>query len=133
MLYQTQFFLCLNTWSLHPNGFSDGGQALPADEKELECAQICVSLWNEAGTIPWYIRYCIEVLRNELRAEHIHRVIRGSNLKWRYPTRSNITIIEPDQILDCVVNGKWNILSLRSSGFLLLNEETIHKKFLEAM
>ena len=111
---------------------SDGNQPLPAVEKELECGQICVTLRNKAGTKTLYIDYCIEVFSDEFRVEHIHRVTKGSNLKWRYPTRYDITIVEPDQILDCMIDGKWNILSNRNSEFLYQNHETIHK-FLEAM
>ena len=76
-------------------------------------------MWNEAGTKTWYIGYCIEVLSDEFRVEHILKVTKRSNLKWRYPTGSDIAIVEPDQILNCVVDGKWNILSNRNSEFLL--------------
>ena len=62
----------------------NGDQALPADERELECGQICMSLWKKAWTNTWYISYCTEVLSDEFRVEHIHRITKGSNLKWRY-------------------------------------------------
>ena len=41
------------------NGFNNADQALPADEKELQGKQICVILWNGAGTKTWDIGYCI--------------------------------------------------------------------------
>ena len=53
--------------------------------------------------------------------------------KWRYPARPDIVIVEPDQILDCVVDGEWNIISNRNSEFLVRNHETIDKKSLEAI
>ena len=91
-LYQTRLLLCLNTWrsALYPIGFNDDDQALPADEKELECGQICVTLYNEAGTKAWYIGYCNEVLSNRFRVEHFHRVTKASTLKWRNPIRFDI-------------------------------------------
>ena len=92
-----------------------------------------MTLWNKAGTKTSYIGYCTKVLSDEFRVEHNHRVTKGSNLKWRYLTRSDIAIVELDQILDRVVDGEWNILSNKNSEFLLQNHETIHKKFLEAM
>ena len=101
------------------NGFNNANQALPADEKELQGKQICVILWNRAGTKTWDIGYCIQVLSDEFRVEHIHRVPKRSNLKWRYPTGSDIASVEPDQILNCVVDAAWNILSKRNSEFLL--------------
>ena len=76
-----------------------------------------VTLWNEARTKT--IGYCIEVLSDEFRVEHIHRVTKRLNLKWRSGTGSNIAIVEPNQILNCVVDGGWNILSNRNSEFLL--------------
>ena len=78
-----------------------------------------MTLWNEAGTKTWYIGYCIEVLSDEFRVEHIHRVTKRYNLKWRYHTGSDIAIVEPDQIFNFVVDGKWNILCNRNSEFLL--------------
>ena len=134
-LYQERRFtklgllLCLNTWcyALYLNGFNDADQALPADEKELQCRQICVTLWNEAETKTWDIDYCVEVLSDEFRVEYIHKVTKRSNLKWRYPTGSDITVVEPDQILNCAADGKWNILSNRNSEFLFWNHQTIHK------
>ena len=92
-----------------------------------------MTLRNEAGTTTWNVGCCIEVLTDGFIAELMYRVTKRSNLKWRYPTGSDTAIAEPDQILNCVVDGEWNILSNRNSEFLLSNHETIHKKFLEAM
>ena len=124
--------LYLNTWcyALYPNGFFNADQTLPAEEKELQCKQICVTLWNEAETKTWDIG--TEIFSDEFSVENIHRVTKRSNLKWWYPTGSDIAVVKPNQILHGVVDGVWNILSNRNSEFLLWNHETMLKKFLEA-
>ena len=54
----------------------------------------------------------------------------GSNLKWKYPScEPDIEIVAPEQILDCTVDGEWNILNNRNSKFTLRNHELIEKKF----
>ena len=94
----------------------------------------CITLWNEAGTLKWFIGYCIQVINDELfEVEHIQRCEKGSNLRWKYPSKPNIHDVVPEQILECAVEGEWNILSNRSSEFILRNHEAIHKKFLEAL
>ena len=67
--------------------------ARPADEKELECGQIYMTLWNEPGTKTWYIGYCIEMHSDEFRREHIHRATQGFNLKWRYTISSETSLL----------------------------------------
>ena len=101
-------------------------------EVKLEAGQICVTLWRENGIETWYVGYCVEVNEKIITVEHIHRTEKDSNLKWKYPTKSDIIPIEDDQILDCEIHGNWNILSNRKSGFILTNHEEIQFKFLEA-
>ena len=92
-----------------------------------------VTLWNEAGKLGWYIGCCTEVINGVLyKVEHIHRWTKDSNLKWRYPSKPDIKDVVPEQILECSVEGDWNILNNRNSEFTLRNHELIQKKFLEA-
>ena len=63
--------------------------------------------------------------------EHIHRSKVSSNLKWRYPMKNDILPVEQEQILDCNIQGEWNILSSRQSEFTLANHITIEAKFQE--
>ena len=40
--------------------------------------------------------------------------------------------VDNDQILDCEVQGHWNVLSNRNTEFILTNHDEIQSKFLEA-
>ena len=51
----------------------------------LEISDACVTLWNEAGKLKWYVGYCTKVIGHKLyEVEHVQQ--RGrNNMKWRYP------------------------------------------------
>ena len=92
-----------------------------------------LNLWNEAGKMKWFIGYCIQVITDKLsEVEYIQRCEKGSNLKWKYPSKPDVYKVVPEQILECAVEGEWNILSNRNSEFILRNRDIIQKKFLEA-
>ena len=101
------------------------------DSLILEINQICVTLQTgEYGKI-WYIGYCKEVKDNkEFIIEHL-RVDLDSNLKWKYPTSNDICVVEADQILQCEIDGEWDVINDRNMTFTLHNHEHINMKFLE--
>lgn len=105
------------------------GQFPKVAEKGLDCGQLCATLWNEGGVKTWYLGYCVEVLENDFRVEHMHRIAKESNLKWRYPARPDIALVESDQILNCAIEGEWDILSNRNSEFVLKNHEVVCQLF----
>ena len=101
------------------------------DEKEnlLDIGQMCVTLWNENGHAAWYLGYCIDVCQNGLYTiEHIHRVAKDLSLKWKYPTRDDTAQVDEEHILDCEIEGEWNITN-RNNEFTLRNHNAINAKF----
>ena len=46
--------------------------------------------------------------------------------------KSDNAPVDNDQILDCEVQGHWNVLSNRNTEFILTNHDEIQSKFLEA-
>ena len=102
------------------------------DEPLITVNQICIALWIENGTRNWYVGYCKEVKENDTYViEHLERVRRGCNLKWRYPTTEDIQVVEGDQLLDCEINGDWDVLADRNMCFTLQNHKFIDEKFVE--
>ena len=65
------------------------------------------------------------------RIEHIHRTDKNFNLKWRYPSKEDIADVEEDQILDCDIDGDWDVLSNRNNEFSLRNHEFINEMFID--
>ena len=97
----------------------------------LKVGQAYVILWNDGG-LKWYLGYCLKVLDNDLfKVEHLQRCKTADNLKWKYPSKSDIQTVAPEQVLECSVLGEWNILSNRTSEFILRNHELIEKQFSE--
>ena len=76
--------------------------------------------------------YCKEVKDNDTYViEHLERVRQGCNLKWRYPTTEDIQVVEGDQLLDCEINGDWDVLPDKNMCFTLQNHKFIDEKFVE--
>ena len=102
------------------------------DSMILEINQICVTLWTGEHGQLWYIGYCKEVKDNqEFVIEHLDQVSMDSNLKWKYPTSNDICVVEAEQILQCEIDGEWEVVNDRNMIFTLHNHEVINRKFLD--
>ena len=79
-----------------------------------------------------YIGYCTKVVSRDLfEVEHLQRCVKDSNLNWKYPPKPDIQCVAPEHILECSVEGEWNILNNRNSEFTLGNHMLIQNKFNE--
>ena len=82
------------------------------------------------GVRNWHIGYCKDVIdKDTYIVEHLERTRKGANLKWRYPTQEDIQTVEAEQILNCEINGTWDILADRNMNFTLHNHKVIEAKF----
>ena len=41
--------------------------------------------------------------------DHFHRVNKDCHNKWRYSSQEDVHTVEFEQIVNCVVHGKWDI------------------------
>ena len=102
-------------------------------DEELSILQVndtCVTLWLEGSTKQWYIGYCKEVNDNgTFEVDHIHRVKSNSNLIWKFPFRSDLCNVHPEQVLKCDVVGEWDCSNDRNMTFTLKNHEIIDSMF----
>ena len=104
------------------NGQTTSFKVLPKNEDALKIIRHNV----------WYVGYCIGINNDgTYRIEHIHRTNKNCNLKWRYPSKEDIADVEEDQILDCDIDGDWDVLSNRNNEFSLRNHEFINKMFID--
>ena len=88
-------------------------------------------MWTGEHGQLWYIGYCKEVKDNqEFVIEHLDQVSMDSNLKWKYPTSNDICVVEAEQILQCEIDGEWDVVNDRNMTFTLHNHEVINRKFL---
>ena len=128
---QSREFIALpnNNDALQVLRTTNGENPIQEENNLLDVGQMCVTLWNENGQRIWYLGYCIENCHDGLyTVEHIHRRSTSSNLKWKYPARNGTSQVDEEQILDCKIDGEWNITD-RNNEFTLKNQNNINEKF----
>ena len=95
----------------------------PADEEErtdIEVGHYYVTLFVEGTDNTWYITSCEG--KNEDGTYEIHHLARcqkGSNLKWKQPSRLDEDNLWPASIVDCVIEGEWDVCKERNMTFKL--------------
>ena len=103
-----------------------------AEDKLLDVNQMCVTLWLTNAGKQWYLGYCQEVLNHaKFVVEHLEHVKQGSNLKWRYPVKDDITTVDADQVIICDITDGWDVHADRSMTFTLRKLEFINNMFSE--
>ena len=53
--------------------------------------------------------------------DHLIRVQRGSDLKWKQPARINKINLKAESIVECGVDGEWDVSQERNMTFTLWN------------
>ena len=95
------------------------------DEDEEECISAgCVTLVCEGEVNTWYLATCIEE-GDTYKMEFLHRVDKNSNLTWKHPSKPDIATLQPESILQCVIDGDWD-LSKRNVTFTLKNHTFVN-------
>ena len=85
----------------------------PADEEErtdIEVGHYYVTLFVEGTDNTRYIASCEG--KNEMH--HLARCQKGSNLKWKQPSRLDKDNLWPASIVDCVIEGEWDVCKERN-------------------
>ena len=79
-----------------------------------------------------YLGYCQEVLEDDkFVVEHLDRVKQSSDLKWKYPEKTDIATVDADQIMVCDITGDWDVHADRNRTYTLRNHALINNKFSE--
>ena len=71
----------------------------------------------------WYIASC-EGKNSDgtYEIDDLTRVQRGSNVKWKQPARINKINSQAKSIVECGVNGEWDVSQERNMTFTLQNQ-----------
>ena len=81
------------------------------EEDTIEVGKYYISLITEGKMNTWYVASCEG--RNSdgtYEMDHLTRVHRGSNLKWKYPVRLDKVSLRAESIVECAVDGEWDVL-----------------------
>ena len=93
---------------------------------DIEVGHFYATLIKEGLLDTWYIATCEG--RNgdgTYKMDHLMRVQDGSNLKWKRPTKPDLLNLHSESILDCEIDGEWNVSNERSITFSLRNHNHI--------
>ena len=58
--------------------------------------------------------------------DHLHRVNKNCNLKWKNPSKPDIVDMKPEHIFECKLIGEWDVSNERLMTYRLKNHEQIH-------
>ena len=59
--------------------------------------------------------------------DHLHRVSKNCNLKWKNPSSPDIVEMKIEHICECNIIGEWDVSNERLITYTLKNHEQIHK------
>ena len=87
--------------------------------------------WRDfKGLYEWFLGYVKKEINGMFLVDHLTRVIKNSDSKWKYPTNEDVQLVEPDQIVECMVKGEWDLTAdSRKRCFTLENKKTIAYEF----
>ena len=85
-----------------------------------------VTLISEGSSDTWYIAMC-EGKNDDgtYKMDHLMRVQDKRNSKWKHPPKRDLLNLHLDSILDCKVDGEWDVSNERSITFSLRNHVQI--------
>ena len=65
--------------------------------------------------------------------DHLTRVHEGSNLKWKYPVKLHKDNLKAQSIVECIIDGEWDMSKERNMTYTLRNHNYICKLVEEFM
>ena len=84
--------------------------------------EILCNIITEGKVNTWYVASC-EGKNSDgtYEMDHLTRVQRGHNLKWKYPVRLDKVNLRAESIIECVVDSEWDVSHERNMTFILRN------------
>ena len=81
---------------------------------------------NEDDSYSWFLGYITEQINDTFVVDHLCRVLRNSDSKWKYPSKGDVQSVQDDQIVDCDIEGDWDMTAdSRKRCFTLSNSKTV--------
>ncbi|KAG1650219.1 hypothetical protein GQR58_028234 [Nymphon striatum] len=65
----------------------------------LNLNELCAVIWQNCdASYEWYIGYVKSIINNGYIVDHLHRVVPGCHIKWKYPSTEDVQTAELEQI-----------------------------------
>ena len=95
-------------------------------EDLIKVGKYYITLMTERKMNTWHIASCKGKNPNgTYEMEHLTRVQRGSNLKWKQPARIDKINLQAESIVECGVDSEWDVSQKRNMTFTLRNHAYI--------
>ena len=96
------------------------------NEDSIQIGENYVTLIVEGNTNTWYIATCTK--KNDdgtYEMDHLCRVDNYSDFRWKHPAKADFDNLKPESIVECHINGKWDVSGERNITCILWNHEYI--------
>ena len=95
-------------------------------EDLIEVGRYYIMLMTDTKINTWYIAsFKGKNPDGTYETDHLTRVQRGSNLKWKQPARINKINLQAESIVECGVDGEWDVSQEKNMTFTLRNHACI--------
>ena len=99
-----------------------------ADEDVIQVGKYYVTLITKGNVDAWYIASCEKQNTDSTYTiGHLTRVHEGSNLKWKYPVKPYEDNLKALSIVECIIDGEWDVSKERNMTYTLRNHNYISK------
>ena len=79
----------------------------------------------------WYVGYAKAVSEEGFLVDNLHSVVSDADILWKYPNSEDLQLAEKVQILNCDVNGEWDISSDTRKRTFTLKKQTGYYKCIQ--
>ena len=111
---------------------ASSSDTVPNQQTSMETTvndMVAVIWQSKEGTFEWYLGYVKKQVNGNLIIDHLHRCIKNSHSKWKYPEKEDIQMVEPAQIITCKIIGEWDLSTTRKRNYILDNIKTVSNAF----
>ena len=72
--------------------------------------ELRVVVWQNCDSkCEWFLAYIKHIEDDKYTVNHLHRATNSSDCKWKYPSIEDVQEAELDQLVNCSVEGHWDI------------------------
>jgi hypothetical protein len=87
---------------------------------------MCVVVWSDGASYSWYLGYIKKEHcenRDTYEVDHLSRIVRSSDTKWKYPSTPDVQQVHREQIIKCDIVGQWDMnADSRTRVYILYSE-----------
>ncbi|KAG1715052.1 Myosin-VIIa [Nymphon striatum] len=92
----------------------------------LNLNELCAVIWQNCdASYEWYISYAKSIINNGYIVDHLHRVVPGCHIKWKYPSTEDAasSVLQAKDIIQMVIDEVEGTNELVESCRIYLSSE----------